>query len=220
MSAMTKTSMTKTAMTPRRRVAGQRSRVTTPVTTAPTTAPTAAKRPKPAPARTPREWPSGRRRSRSLLLPLTAALAVLACAAAAWLVVLDSQHQALADARTAALVQARGHAEVILSYSHETLDEDFESALAVSTGEFEQEYRRTSEEAVRRLAEETQATVEAEVVSAGVVSAEPGQVVVLLFVNQTTTSDRLEQPATDLNRVRLTMVDRGGEWLVAAVDAL
>jgi Mce-associated membrane protein len=119
----------------------------------------------------------------------------------------------------------------VLSYDHAELDDDFRSALAVSTGEFAEEYRRTSDEVVRPLASKTQATVVARVVDAGVVEASADRVVVLVFVNQTTTSNRLDGPKTDLTRVRMTMVraaqasdggkqGAGAGWLVAKVDAL
>ena len=47
--------------------------------------------------------------------------------------------------------------------------------------------------------------VTADVASSSVVRASQNRVVVLLFVNQTTTSTRLEGPKVDLNRVRLTL---------------
>ncbi len=182
------------------------------------------------------------RRPRSLVLAVVAAATALLCAAAGWLVVSDRQREAVSDARTAALAQARTSAETVLSYDYATLDDDFRSALALSTGEFAEEYRRTSAEVVRPLASTTQATVVARVVDAGVVSASADRVVVLVFVNQTTTSNRLDGPKTDLTRVRMTMAraseaaGRGGgqagsgagsgagsaaaEWLVEKVDAL
>jgi Mce-associated membrane protein len=52
------------------------------------------------------------------------------------------------------------------------------------------------------------------------VRASENKVVVLLFVNQTTTSTRLDAPRTDLNRVRLTMTRVGGGWKVSKVAAL
>jgi Mce-associated membrane protein len=58
------------------------------------------------------------------------------------------------------------------------------------------------------------------VASSSGVRAEENRVVVLLFVDQTTTSTRLDGPKVDLNRVRLTMTRTGGEWLVSEVDAL
>ncbi len=62
--------------------------------------------------------------------------------------------------------------------------------------------------------------VTAEVVSSSVVRASENRVVLLLFVDQTTTSTRLEGPKVDLNRVRMTLSRTGGQWLVSGVDAL
>jgi Mce-associated membrane protein len=53
-----------------------------------------------------------------------------------------------------------------------------------------------------------------------VVRASANRVVVLLFVNQTTTSTRLDGPKVDLNRVRMTLDRVDGTWLVSDVDAL
>jgi len=154
------------------------------------------------------------------LLAMLAVLVLLAGSAAVAVTLGERREQALSDARTAAVEQARTAAVTVLSYDHETLDEDFAAALALSTGEFAEEYARTSEAAVRPVAEETRAVVEADVVSAGVVSAGPQEVRVLLFVNQTTTSTRADGPRTDQNRVRMTMQKVGDRWLVSAVDAL
>ena len=165
--------------------------------------------------------PSGRRTG---LLVAVALLALVVVLAAAVVLAVDRQQQRVADARSAALEQARTSAETVLSYSHRTLDEDFAAALALSTGQFEQDYERTSQRAVREVAIQTEAEVRADVVSAGVVSGTADRVVVLLFVDQTTVSNRLDRPQTDQNRVRLTMVrstsDDGPAWLVEQVDAL
>lgn len=176
-----------------------------------------------APAATSADARAGERQAwwrSSWLLAALAVVTALAVAAAVALFVIDRRDQQVSDARTAAVAAARGHAETILSYDHTTLDEDFAAALAVSTGGFADEYRETSESVVRDTATETEAVVEAETVTAGVVSAEPERVVVLVFVNQTTTSNRLDQAQTDLNRVRMTLVDTGQGWLVEAVEAL
>ena len=42
----------------------------------------------------------------------------------------------------------------------------------------------------------------------------------LLFVNQTTTSTRLDGPKVDLNRVRMSLRKVDGAWLVSDIDAL
>jgi Mce-associated membrane protein len=207
--------------TSRRKVAGERSR----------RRPAAERQAAPRlPARAPKEpaapraaRPEGRRwwRSRWLLASLSV-LAAVAVAGAVWLAGTARQHEQVSDARTTALQSAGPAAELVLSYDHTTLDQDFAAALEVTTGDFREEYRRTSENAVRQVATESEAVVEADVVSSAVVSATADRVVVLLFVNQTTTSNRLDAPQTDQNRVRMTMVrDAGsGRWLVSEVDAL
>ncbi len=229
----------------RRRVAGERGRprpegaqrpATPPVSPRAPAVPSFAKptdRPAPVPPRartsaaTVREAPSdpapstARRRG---LLVVAAVVAVLLVVAAAVLVAVDRRQQRVADARSAALEQARTSAETVLSYSFRTLDDDFAAATAVSTGQFKDDYERTSQSAVREVATQTEAEVKADVVSAGVVSGTADRVVVLVFVDQTTVSNRLDRPKTDQNRVRLTMVrstsDQGPTWLVEQVDAL
>jgi Mce-associated membrane protein len=42
----------------------------------------------------------------------------------------------------------------------------------------------------------------------------------VLFVDQTTTSTRLDGPKVDLNRVRMTLSRTRGQGLVSGVDAL
>lgn len=166
--------------------------------------------------------PAGGRRA--ALVVAAVALTALLVVAAVVVTVLDRQQQRVDDARTAALEQARTAGETVLSYGYTTLDEDFDQALALSTGQFREDYERTSEGAVRDVATQTEAEVKADVISAGVVSASADRVVVLLFVDQTTVSNRLDRPQTDQNRVRLTMVrstaDEGPTWLVEQVEAL
>ena len=51
-------------------------------------------------------------------------------------------------------------------------------------------------------------------------SASRDRVEVLLFVDQTTVRTGLEQPRVEQNRVRLTLDDVDGRWLVSGLDAL
>jgi Mce-associated membrane protein len=152
---------------------------------------------------------------------LVAVAVVLALAATAGLLVLRAQAaDRLERARGAAEAAAETHAVTLLSYDHRHLDRDFAQARKVLTGAFADDYAATTEKVVRPSAQEVKAVVTAEVAASSVVRAEPGRVVVLLFVDQTTTSTRLDGPKVDLNRVRLTMVESGGDWLVGQVDAL
>jgi Mce-associated membrane protein len=128
--------------------------------------------------------------------------------------------QMVETARDQAAAAAHDNAEVILSYDYRHLDANFAAARATLTGGFARDYKVTTTKLVRPGAEQYHVVVKAEVASQSVVSASAHQVVVLLFVNQTTTSTRLDGPRVDLNRVRLTLVKVDGRWLVNKVVAL
>ncbi|MGN6597768.1 MAG: hypothetical protein ACTHMW_00565 [Actinomycetes bacterium] len=152
-----------------------------------------------------------------IVLVTVLALAALAAGALGW-----AAHRASADraAGPAALAAARSAAPVVLSYDSAHLDSDFAKARRLLTGSFAADYTATTTKVVAPAAEQYHAKVTADVAAASVVRASREEVVVLLFVNQTTTSDRLDGPKVDLNRVRMTMVPVHGRWLVARVDAL
>jgi Mce-associated membrane protein len=123
-------------------------------------------------------------------------------------------------ARSAAEAAAESDAVDLLSYDYRHLDRDFARARSHLTGRFVADYTTTTQHTVRPLAPQVHAVVKATVASSSVVRASENQVVVLLFVNQTTTSTRLSAPRTDLNRVRITMTRVGDGWKVSKVAAL
>jgi Mce-associated membrane protein len=149
------------------------------------------------------------------------ALLAAALAVGAVLVVQHRDHDARARAGEQALAAARSAAVAVLSYDYRHLDADFAAAQELTAQPFTAEYQRTTAKAVKPVAAKNAAVVKASVSAAGVVRAATDRVVVLAFVNQTTTSSRLQRPQVDQNRVELTMV-RGehGRWLVAGVRAM
>ncbi len=178
--------------------------------------------PKPAPSAKPERKPS-RRVLRipagRLGLGLTAATVALAITVAilGWL----NWQQAQTDAaRTDALAAARAHAESILSYDYRRIDADIAKAKKATTGSFSDEYAKTTSTVVKPTAIQYKAVVSAQVRAASVRSVSPDEVVVLLFVNQTTTSTRITGPKVDQSRVRMTLVKSGDDWLVSKIDAL
>ncbi|MDP9101441.1 MAG: hypothetical protein M3N21_04755, partial [Actinomycetota bacterium] len=136
---------------------------------------------------------------------------------AAWQAHRQSQTDA---ARRDALNAARPAAAVLLAYDYRHLDADFARGKALTTGTFARDYASTTAKVVGPPALQYRAVVTAQVALAGVVSAGPQSAVVLLFVNQTTTSTRVTGEKLDQNRVRMTLVDVGGRWLVSKVEAL
>jgi len=229
---------------PRRRVAGERSRLRradpaeeqAPAAAPPTPTPTTENAPRARPDRStveppaPPLEPTGEEPSRPRWLYVVggglALIALVAAVVAGVLAVRLAQNDpndppdSLSTTRSDALAAARAHAQEILSYDHRTLDADFAKAEAALTGKFKKDYARTTSTVVRPSAEQYKVVVEAEVTAASVVRAGDDRVVALLFVDQTTTSTRLEGPKVDLNRVRMTLVEQDGKWLVSELDAL
>ncbi|MGN6332426.1 MAG: hypothetical protein ACTHOD_12360, partial [Motilibacteraceae bacterium] len=148
------------------------------------------------------------------------ALALLAVAAAGLLWTQVRADQGAETARTAALSAAVSAAPVVLGYDSAHLDQDFAAAEQRLTGTFKAQYAKTTATVVKPTATQVKAKVSADVVAASVVSARPDRVVVLLFVDQTTTSTKVQGPRRDLNRVRMTLVPVQGEWKVSGIAAL
>lgn len=149
------------------------------------------------------------------------AVVVAALAVGGVLLVGQRNHDAAQRAGVQALAAARTAAVAVLSYDYRHLDSDFAAAKAYTAQPFTAEYQQTTTKAVRPVATKNAAVVKAVVSAAGVVRAATDRVVVLAFVNQTTSSSRLQRPQVDQNRVELTMVrGSGGRWLVAGVRAM
>lgn len=163
---------------------------------------------------------------------LGAVLAVLVLLAAATTAVLGWEYreaERTTQARTAALTAAHKAAPAVLSYDYRHLDRDFAAARSHLTGPFLDQYGKTTTTVVAPTAKQYRGVVKATIVkppsgdaspAASVVSASPDEVVVLLFVNQLTTSTQVSTPRLDLNRVRMTLVPTPQGWKVGALDAL
>jgi Mce-associated membrane protein len=62
--------------------------------------------------------------------------------------------------------------------------------------------------------------VSAEVAGTALVTATTTYARVLVFVNQSTSGDHLDEPTLDLDRVLVTLVRTRGAWKVSELDAL
>lgn len=162
---------------------------------------------------------------------VTAALAVALIAVVAIGAVLTIQYRDAIrtdHARTAAMAAAKRAAPVIFSYDYRHLDQDFSKAEALLTGSFHDQYAKTTQTVVKPTALQYHGVVKATVAqpadgsaaAVSVVSASPEQVVVLAFIDQSTTSTRVSGTQVDQNRVLLTLTHTPQGWLVSAVDAL
>ena len=197
-------------MTRQRPIAGQRSRRTS-----------VLERPVPAePVWDEKDRPAREATHRDPVLLVAGLVVVILLVTAGLLTVRARGADRVEQARTEATAAAESTAVDLLSYDYRHLDRDFARARAGLTGGFVDDYAKTTQTVVRPTATEVKAVVKADVAASSVVRAEQNRVVVLLFVNQTTTSTRLDAPKVDLNRVRLTMDRVAGRWLVSKVVAL
>lgn len=161
-------------------------------------------------------------RSRRLSLPVLALMLVtLAVGIATGFLWLDvRENQQTEAARQAGLDASRDAARQLFSYDYRTLDKDFTTGRALTTGAFRTDYDKTTTKVVADVAKRYKAVVKANVINAGVVRASPDQVVTIVYVNQVTTSTQVTGEKVDLSRVRMTLVRSGDRWLVTKVDAL
>jgi len=126
----------------------------------------------------------------------------------------------LANNQAAAASSAGVIVVKMLGYDYKSFDRHTTEVSALLTGGFKQEFVRAATDVVKPIAVQNQAVVLAKVSEVSVMST-PNQdtVKILAFVNQTTTSSKLDRPRIDQNRVILTMSQTQGRWLVSKVEA-
>jgi Mce-associated membrane protein len=163
-------------------------------------------------------WVSWLQRRVSVIL--IAGLVVAAAGLAGWTYGYQYRPDQQSDdaAAQAATRAAADGTAALLTYGPDSVNEDFASAKKHLTGEFLSYYTKFTEKIVAPAAKEKGVKTTANVVQAAVSEIHPDSAVVLLFVNQATTSkDRPESSLTSSSVVvRLEKVDT--QWLIAKFD--
>jgi Mce-associated membrane protein len=151
---------------------------------------------------------------------LVAATAVAAVALAACLFVLQYRpDRQIDDAAARRAIQAASDGAVAtLSYSTESMDQDFARARSHLTGDFLAYYDKFTKEFVLPAVQQKHLTQTAAVVRAAVSELEPNSAVVLVFLNETTISRDKPQPLMTPSSVRVTLTKVGGAWLISKLD--
>ena len=120
-----------------------------------------------------------------------AAALVASAGLAAWLFFFSyrpDQQTDAAAARTSRIEAAKSGTVALLSYSPDSLDKDFATAKSKLTGDFLSYYTQFTEQIVTPAAKQKAVKTKASVVRAAVSEMHPDSAVVLVFINQTTTS--------------------------------
>lgn len=159
--------------------------------------------------------------SRRLILPIALAVALVASAAlAAWFYFATYQPEQKVDQAVAARViqSASDGAVALLSYTPETLDEDFTAAKSKLTGDFLNYYTQFTQEIVTPAAKQKSVKTSAVVVRSALSNLEPTKGEVLLFINQQTVSKENPDGSFTASSVKVEMTKVGNDWLISSFD--
>jgi Mce-associated membrane protein len=102
----------------------------------------------------------------------------------------------------------------LLSYSSDTLDKDFAAARSHLGGEFLSYYEQFSQSTVAPVAKQKSMKTTAQVTGAAVSELHPDWAVVLVFVNQSTTTNNTPQPLLAASSVLVHMNRINDKWLI------
>jgi Mce-associated membrane protein len=109
---------------------------------------------------------------------------------------------------------------VLLSYSAETLDADLARAKQQVAAPLAQRFDHLAESSIAPSTRQQDITTKAAVVRAGVVDAQPERVVVLMFVDQSTTRASQPQPVQQTSQTIVTMIRTHVGWLISDMSPI
>lgn len=147
---------------------------------------------------------------------VAAVVLTLAVGAAVFTGLQAREATAAADARADALAAATSRVPDLLSYENATLEDDLTRALEQTTGSFADDYATILTDVVTPTATERKISTSASVSAAGVVRGDRDEVVVLLFLTQTTTAADAGTSVSG-SRVEVTMTRAGATWKIAGL---
>lgn len=155
------------------------------------------------------------RRRRVITTVLLTILTIAAAGAATVLVLAQQRAEALTDARFDAVTQARQRVAEILSYKADTIDADIDRARQHTSGAFAEYYVPFARQAIAPAVRKEGTSSVAAVSRAAAVSANPDTVVVIVFIDQQTSSKAQPQPRSTSSTARVTMTKVAGQWLIS-----
>jgi len=151
------------------------------------------------------------------VLVVTAVATVAVAAGLYWRQYLPDR-QTDAAAAEAVIAATTDGTVALLSYSPDSLDQDFAKAKSYLTGEFSSYYNDFTQQVVTPAAKKKGVSTTAAVVQAAVSELHPSSATVLAFVNQTTTSNESASPSLTVSSVLVHLTKIDGAWLISAFD--
>jgi Mce-associated membrane protein len=165
--------------------------------------------------------PRSRHGLRAKVSAVLLSVALIAAAGlAGWLYVNEYRPDQETDPAAAkvALDAATSGTIALLSYSPESLDQDFAAAKSRLTGDFLSYYTQFTEQIVTPAAKEKSVKTTASVVRAAVSEIKPDAAEVLVFINQTTTSKENPDGAFAASAVKVGLKKISDAWLISSFD--
>jgi Mce-associated membrane protein len=157
------------------------------------------------------------------VIPLALVLGLLAAGGlAGWLYLSQYRPDTQTDAAVeqSAVKAARDGAVALLSYKPDTLKTDFDAAKSRLSGEFRDYYDQFSKQVITPAAESKGVTTAAQVVGAAATELHRDSAVVLVFVNQATTSKERPDPSMASSSVLISLAKQHGDWLITKFDPI
>ncbi|WP_297737112.1 hypothetical protein [Mycobacterium sp.] len=106
----------------------------------------------------------------------------------------------------------------LLSYSPESLDKDFATAKSHLSGDFLSYYTQFTDQIVAPAAKQKSLKTTAHIMGAGVQELHPDSALVLVYVDQSTTSKDRPDPTLAASTVLVSMTRVNGSWLITKFD--
>ncbi|MCK8645539.1 hypothetical protein [Mycobacterium colombiense] len=167
------------------------------------------------------ETTAPRARRRVKIVPVVLiVLLLLSGGWAAWLYFKQYRPDKQTDAGVASAVAnaASDGTVALLSYSPDTLDKDFANAKTHLSGDFLSYYNQFTEQIVAPAAKQKSLKTNARVLGAAVQELHPNSAVVLVLVDQSTTSKDNPDPSMASSSVLVSLARVNGAWLITKFD--
>lgn len=160
------------------------------------------------------------RRNVKVVPVILIALLLLSGGVATWLYFKQYRPDKQTDASVASAVTtaASDGTVALLSYSPDSLDKDFAAAKTHLSGDFLSYYNQFTEQIVAPAAKQKSLKTNARVLGAAVAELHPDSAVVLVLVDQSTTSKDNPDPAMASSSVLVTLTRVNGAWLITKFD--
>jgi Mce-associated membrane protein len=169
--------------------------------------------------RSDRREPRARRKVKVVPVVLILLL-LISGGAATWLYFKQYRPDKQTDASvvSAVISSASDGTVALLSYSPDSLDKDFAAAKSHLSGDFLSYYNQFTEQIVAPAAKQKSLKTNARVLGAAVQEIHPDSAVVLVLVDQSTTSKDNPDPAMASSSVLVSLTRVNGNWLITKFE--